>query len=478
MILTMNKIIKNTTLYTIGNILPQAAGFLLLPIYTRFLTPDEYGIIASMSVLGTILVVFFTLCVERSIPRLYFDHENENARRDFLGSITITLTAISLLVLLLIFLFKRFISLIFASIPFYPYYVYLILTVFFSVFAFIPLTYFRINEEAHKFISLSISLFVLNTSLVLWFVCGLNQGAEGWLKGMLFANIIFFPLYIFILYKIINLTFDFSILKESLSFSIPMIPGMLSAWILNLSDRIFIERFFALSDVGIYSLGYTIAGGIAILTSGFLMAYEPMFYKLANSKNQIDAKAMLTKYNTAYLIIVIFIVFLVAFFSKEFVLLLMDPKFADAYTIIPIIALAFLFLQGTGPFNFMIYQSKKTKQAMYIGVSCAILNVMLNFLLVPKYGAYGAAYATLLSFIYLFIFGYWYAATKCYFIPVMWKKLIPYLSVLSIVYLIFQFAVNVDIYLSLISKIGVVVILAIVFLHKNIDTIKKMVGPE
>ena len=155
----------------------------------------------------------------------------------------------------------------------------------------------------------------------------------------------------------------------------------------------------------------------------------------------------------------------------------MDPKYAEAYKIIPIIALAYLFSQGTGLFNLMMYQEKKTKQAMYIGVSCAISNVMLNFLLVPKYGAYGAAYATLLSFIYLFIFDYWYAK-KCYFIPIMWKKMIPYLSVLSVVFLIFLSAVRVDIYLSLILKIGVVVILAFVFLHKNIDTIKKMVGAE
>ena len=470
----MNKIIKNATLYTIGNILPQAAGFILLPIYTRYLTPDEYGIVASMNVLGVILVVFFTLCVERAIPRLYFDHENEDARRDFLGTIAITLTAISLFVLLLIFLLQNFVSMIYASIAFYPYYVYLIFTVFLSVFAFIPLTYFRIKEEAHKFISLSIGLFVLNTSLVLWFVCGLNQGAEGWLKGMLFAKIIFLPIYIFILYKIINFTFDFSIFKGSLCFSIPMIPGMLSAWILNLSDRVFIERYFTLSDVGIYSLGYTIAGGVAILTGAFFMAYEPTFYKLASSKNQGDAKAILTKYNTAYLIILIFIVFLVAFFSKEFIILLMDPKYAEAYKIIPIIALAYLFSQGAGLFNLMVYQEKRTKQLMYIGVSCAISNVMLNFLLVPKYGAYGAAYATLLSFIYLFIFDYWYAK-KCYFIPIMWKKLIPYLSILSIVFLIFLSAVKVDIYLSLILKIGVVMILAFVLLYKNIGTIKKMV---
>lgn len=470
----MNKILKNTTIYTIGNILPQAAGFLLLPIYTRYLTPADYGIVASLSVLGVILAVCFTLCLERAVPRLYFDYEDEDARRDFLGTITISLTAIALFVLLLIFVFRNYVSMIYVSIDFYPYYVYSILTLFLSVFSLIPKSYFMINEEAHKFISLSIGVFILDTTFKLWFVCGLNQGAEGILKGALFTQIIFLPLYVLILYKIINFTFNFSIVKGSLSFSIPMIPSMLSAWILNLSDRVFIERYFTLSDVGIYSLGYTIAGGIAILTGAFFMAYSPQFYKLASSKNQVEVKARLAKYNTVYLIALIFIVFLVAFFSKEFVILLLDPKYAEAYKIIPIIALAYLFSQGTGLFNLMIYQEKRTKQLMYIGVSCAILNVVLNFLLVPTYGAYGAAYATLLSFIYLFIGGYWYAK-RCYYIPIMWKNLIPYLSVLAILFFIFLFTVNVDIYISLILKVGVVTILAFVFLHKHIDTIKKMV---
>ena len=119
-----SKIIKNTSLYTLGNILPQAAGFILLPIYTRYLTPADYGIVSSMQVLSTILAVFFTLAIDRSIFRLYFDYKIEKAKRDYLGTITISLFFISISVLLLLFIFRGIVGQIFKSIELYPCYFY------------------------------------------------------------------------------------------------------------------------------------------------------------------------------------------------------------------------------------------------------------------------------------------------------------------------------------------------------------------
>ncbi|MDZ7672400.1 MAG: oligosaccharide flippase family protein [Halanaerobiales bacterium] len=73
----MNKIVKNTSLYTIGNILPKAISFLLLPLYTKFLTPEDYGILNSMILLRTFLIVFMTMAINKSVYRLYFDYEEK-----------------------------------------------------------------------------------------------------------------------------------------------------------------------------------------------------------------------------------------------------------------------------------------------------------------------------------------------------------------------------------------------------------------
>lgn len=466
-----SKIIKNTSLYTLGNILPQAAGFILLPIYTRYLSPAEYGIVSSMQVLSTILAVFFTLAINRSIFRLYFDYKTDKDKKDYLGTITISLFFISISILLLLFIFRGFVGQIFKSIEFYPYYFYAILTSFFLIFSLIPKIYFQINEKAGKFVFLSILQFLLNTVFVLWFIIGKQAGAAGMLQGRMLANIVIIPLFIYISSRTINFTFKPKILKESLVFSLPMIPALLSAWILNLSDRIFIERYFNLHDVGIYSLGYRIAGLILIFSGAFYRAYNPVFYKLANSENRNEARKKLHKYNSSYILVILIVVFFISFFSREVITLLLDPKYIEAYKIVPIIALAYFISQTSGLLNLSIYQDKKTLQIMYMILGSAGLNILLNFLLVPKLGAWGAAYATVLSFATFFVVKYWYAK-KCYFIPFAWGKIFAIFFPLLATVLLFQYGLNMDIYLSLFIKILICGIIGVFFMKKYYPQIK------
>lgn len=450
----MSKIIKNTTLYTIGNIVPQAAGFFLLPIYTRFLTPADYGIVSSMQVLNTILAIIFTLAVERSVYRLYWDYKTEKEKKDYLGSIVVALGCIATIVLALLFLFKDFVGLIYKSIPFYPFYVYAILTAYFSVFGLVPKIYLQLQQKAGSFVILSIMQFVANTAFILWFIVGLKAGAEGMLKGQMIGSGIMLPVFLFIGFKIINFTVKPSILKESLKFSLPMIPTLLSAWVLNLSDRIFIERYFSLADVGIYSLGYKIAGLVLILSGAFNLAYNPVFYKLANSDDQLMARKKLFSYNNTYVMVILLMCFLISLFSKEVIVILLDARYIEAYKIVPIIALAYFISQAGGLMNLSIYQEKKTVAIMMIAIFGAVLNIGLNFLLVPVLGAYGAAYATVLSFAGMTIIEYWYAR-KCYFIDYDWNKMIMGLlvvvPVVSTVYFI-----DINIYLSLFVKLFII----------------------
>ena len=146
----MSKIINNSIYYTVGNILPQAIGFILLPIYTKYLTPEDFGIVSSMQVLNVILTLLFTLAIDRSVYRLYFDYSNDKDKRDFIGTITISIFFISTTVLFIIFISNNLISQIYSSIDFYPFYVYVVLTAFFSVFSIIPQIYFQIKGKAGK----------------------------------------------------------------------------------------------------------------------------------------------------------------------------------------------------------------------------------------------------------------------------------------------------------------------------------------
>ena len=435
--------------------MPQAIGFILLPIYSRYLSPSDYGIVSSMQVVSGILAVFLTLAINNSVYRLYFDYKTDNDKKDYLGTVSISIFFISLIIVALLFLFKDVVVQLFKEIAFYPYYVYAISTAYFTVYSLIPKIYLQINKKAGKFVLVSLLQFFLSTAMILYFVIVEDEGAEGMLKGTLLATIFMLPLYLYISYKAINLTFKSRIFKETLSFSLPMTPALLSAWILNLSDRIFIERHFNLHDVGIYSMGYKIGSLVLVFASAFSLAYNPIFYKLANSKDQELAKVKLAKYNHLYVLILLILIFLISLFSREAIQLLLDPKYFEAHKIIPIIAFSCFVSQAAGLLNLSIYQDKKTVQMMYLIVGSAVSNIFLNFLLVPKFGAFGAAFATVLSFVLLFIVEYSYSK-KCYFIPFNWKEISQFLLPLFFVYFLLEFTLRTtSIYLSISVKVVV-----------------------
>jgi len=373
-------------------------------------------------------------------------------KRDFLGTITISLFMISTAVILILFVFHNYVSLIYKSIPFSPYIAYVILTSYFNVFSTVPLAYFQVTEQPRKFFLLTVGHFFLNISLILWFVVGLKRGAEGQLGAQLVGNLLLTLIYLFILTKLINFKFNRQILKHALAYSLPLIPAVLSGWVVNYTDRIFIERFFTLREVGIYSLGYQIALAVTIFAGGISRAYWPFFFRIANSEDQKEAKKTLNTTNTAYLLAVVLVVFLIAFFSKELVTILIDPKFLEAYKIIPLIAFGYLLSEAAGIQSLSIHQKRKTKALMYLGLFAAGINILLNFILVPRYGAYGAAYATIISFAVPLIVQYQYAK-RCYFIPWAWKRILSYSVALFAVVALFFFVVNINIYVSIIIKI-------------------------
>ena len=474
----MNKIVKNISLYTIGSALPKAIGFLLLPVYTRFLTPEDYGIVSSMAMLGTVVTIFFTLAAEISIYRLYYDYDSTEEKKEFLGTISIFLFLMSTLCVLLIFLFRNYVELIFKSIPFFPYYAYITLAIYFGIFSQVPQIYYMVIEQAEKFFFLTAGMFLLNIVLSLWFVVGLKAGAEGKLGAQLIANFLFVPLLLFLLNNKVKFKFNFAMLKNGLAYSIPMIPASLSAWVLNLSDRIFIERYFTLKDVGIYSLGYQLAEVVVLLSGGIHKAYAPHFFKVANSKDQKEAKKRLYRSNTAYITVTIFSVFLISFFSKEIVTLMMDVKFIEAYKIIPIIALSYLFGQTSGVLNLYIYQAKKTKAMMYLVMGSASLNIFLNWILVPRFGALGAAYATVASFAFLAVIKYVYSK-RCYFIPWAWRHIIKYVLGLGMIFLLFRVfeqMVEANMYAVLSIKICVTGVLAIYGIKDSGIDVKRLLS--
>lgn len=460
-----NKNYKNFSLYTVGNLLPKVFSFILLPIYTKYLNPSDYGIVNSMDVFSGFLVVFFTLSIERSIYRLYYDYKTEEEKRTYLGTIAISFFVLSTIILLVLFIFNNNLSLIFKSIPFYPYYLYAIITSYLSVYSIIPRIYYQIKEKADWFLTVSIIQMLANVLFVLWFVVYKNEGAIGMLKGTLYGTICTLPIFIYITSRVINLKFRLSVLRDSLVFSIPMFPVIISSWILNFSDRIFIEHYFSTWEVGIYSLGFKLASLVLIVVSALDNTFNPVFYRIANEVNQSESIIKLKKLANYYFYITISICCLIALFSKEVIEILFNERYLKAFSIVPLLCLSYLISLSSGIFNMMIYQEKKTKLIMVATIFGATISILLNFIFIPRIGVYGAALSAIISYIITFLIKYNYAK-KCYYIPIDWKYVLPFFLIAIALVSVFIYIDIENLYVSVFVKFFVVLLLILLYIVK------------
>ena len=465
----MKNIFKNTIIYSIGNILPQAAAFLLLPVYAKYLSPSDYGIIESVNALNPISVVFFTLCFGSSIFRLKHDYNSVEEKKLFYGTIfTSTLFFATFFFLIFLFLNKQIES-IYNSIHFFPYFFYMFLFVFINSFFDLPQKLLMLSNKSHIYVILSLSNFFLTASLILYFIIVKNEGPAGYLKATVFGSLLILPFYIYISVSNSYFKFSWKYFLNIWNFSLPLIPTLLSAWILNLSDRIFIERYFSIEEVGIYSLAFKISSTVLILVTAFDMSYRHVFFEFANDNDIENGKSNISKYNYLLMLIFICTTFVVSLFAKEVIIFLFNKKYMNAYLYIPFISFSFFFSVISGMIARFYEQSKKMKINMYIAISMAIVNLILNFILIPYWGIFGAIFATIIAFLLGCIFSYNYADRHFYFVPFKWKE-ISIISSVLITTLIFcnYFLKDLFIFNSFLikSSIASLIFITIILFHK------------
>lgn len=476
----MSRLIKNSTLYSLGKIIPQLSGFILLPIYTKYLSPIEYGQVQSMQIFGFVLLIFFTLATERSIYRLYHDYIDESEKRKFLGNIVIVILLVSITFLILIFLNRSIFSKIFPSIEFYPFYVIIITSTFFQCFSLAPLALLQVKQKAKVFISVSTTSFILSTSFILYFILVKDEKAIGLLKGQLIGNIIMCFYYIPFTLKHSYFKFDKLIIKSILKFSTPLIPALISAWVLNMSNRIFLDIYIsnpekALEQIGIYSLAFKLSNATTIIMGGLSTAFVPIFYEKASQPNQIRAKQDLVKLNDLYTIISFIICFLVCFFSKEIIPIFFNKSYHSAMNLIPFLVLTAFLTQVSGLFNLMNYQEKKTNSVMIVILVSAIVTILGYIFLIPKYLAIGAAWSLVFGFSLNLILSS-IIAKRNYYVPFPFTKYF-FLTLLgaTIIFIDINFK-TLPITISIIIKLFLLALIAVIGYRRIINRLNYLLN--
>ncbi|MGO1468947.1 MAG: lipopolysaccharide biosynthesis protein [Tissierella sp.] len=385
--------------YTVGNFFLKGIAFITMPIFTRLLSTDDYGLVSLFNTWAAVLTIIVALSLNSSVIRGY--HEFKDNYDEYLSS-TMFLSMISFLVFgVIISIFRdSFVELIGFS---YPIIILILLQSYFLyVISFNNSKYVcQYMYKKSLFISISKTLSGVILSIVLIFLMSDNLflgKVIGTLIPTVIAGIIIFIIIMYKGKKLINITYW----KFALLMSVPMIPHLIGHLILGQSDRILIDRFVGSNAVGIYSFAYNVGLISQVLLASLNSAWVPWFYKKMDEKNNIEIVKKSKNYITIFVILITGLIFI----SPELVRFMAPSEYKDATWIVPIIIISYFF---QFLYNLLVNVQFYFKKNLFIPIGtmiAAIINIGLNIYFIPKHGYAAAVYTTLISYIILFVMHY------------------------------------------------------------------------
>lgn len=396
-------LLKDMSKYLPAQIIPGVVGFISIPIVTRLFSPGDYGnyslVLATVAILS-LLVGWLSM----SIIRFYPVFERDGKLDYFYGNI-VKLFFISILIISVIFCGVLLTVKQLLSNQLYKLgYIGLILFVFTSLFNTLQ-HFLRSKRQVSWYSAFAIWKSVASIGLGLLLIVVFDFGIDGLLWGGSLSLILITP----ILWKksiskvsLTNSKISTPLIKEVAKYSFPLVIANIAAWVLSLSDRYILQFFRDSREVGIYSVSYNIsAHSIILLTTIFMLAAGPISINIWEKEGEEKSKLFLSKLTRYFLITCIPTVVGLSVLSKPIMEILTGREYFEGYKIIPFVTLGafFLGLQQRFQAGFVLY--KKTGFITFSIAASGLLNVVLNFLLIPKYGYMAAAITTLISYVFL-----------------------------------------------------------------------------
>jgi O-antigen/teichoic acid export membrane protein len=454
------KLIKNTTIYALGDIVPRFLNFITFPILTRYLLPSDYGIINYVTTLTTFLTALGFLCVNTYYMVHYYRCENEEARKKLLGNLFSFVILFNIIIIALFLLFGNYIFNALASkVSFNPYIIIALLFNFFNLFAVLPSALYRLLEKPALLTIINISNGVITMIFTFILVIHFNYTALGILYANLAVSALFSVIFLYTIRNHITWNLNLSQIKTVLAFSLPLLPGSLAYYITTLSDRILISKYLSLNDLGIYSTAATVASILTIVSFGAYKAFEPHIFKKWGDEAFLK---IFEGIRNGFIYVLLIGVLCLTVFSKEFFQIMTNVKFHVAYWYVPIIIIGIYCSSLSMLYGTIITAKGKTKINSLINITGACISIVLNVLLLQKYGLVIAAMVSSLAMTVMMSISIWYADLKIDRIKPFCCILISAISIYILVYCVDIHQIVISILVKVLALSVVLYILSLI----------------
>jgi O-antigen/teichoic acid export membrane protein len=419
---------KDSLIYMIPSFLTRGLSIILVPLYTRVLSPADYGSLDLLLVFAALINLTVAFEISQGLARFYTGKQDIEQKKAYVSTaLWFTIGCYSLFSLVAI-IYNHQLSLMVMSREGFES-VFLIGVAYIWVNGIFSLIHnqFRWDLRSKKFVETSLISTFTSIAISVWLAYFMSWGIEGLLYGMLAGASIGCAYGVWHLRQTFQPQFDTEKLKRMLFFSAPLIPSGIAVFLSMYIDRLMINHFLSIDDVGMYGIAFRLAGTVGLVMIGFGSALTPLIYKHYREK---DTPRQMANIFRTFIVMALIAYLFLSLFSQEILYLLTTPSYYSAaplvIMLVPAILLSrmYIFAPGTSIAN-------KTHIILWINIMGAILNVIFNWIFIPLIGLQGAAVGTLLGYSCVFS-TYMIFSQRYYPVPHRWLPITSAIIAISI----------------------------------------------
>lgn len=392
---------KHSAVYGLGGLVSRVLAIVLLPLYTHYLTPSDYGAIETLVAGSAVLVTLLRAGISSAFFRFYFDAKDDAGRILVVRTafwFTMVMSTAALVVG--IALAGPLSHLLFSTGDRSG----LVRAAFVGLWA--QMNYeqitslFRVEERSTQFAIASVSNVFITIVMTIVLVVGFGQHALGVIVGNFIGTLIVYVVLLGYRRYQLGLQFDRELLRQMNRFGLPLVPAAIFLWGINFSDRLFLVRYVGQDEVGLYSIGVRLASAIVFLQFAFRTAWPAFAYSI---KSDEEAKKTYAWVLTYLVLITSWISLALGVLSPWLARLLTKPEFYGGARVVSMLAFAGVAFTAYTVVSIGVGRARKTQFNWVVTGVAAALNIGLNFVLVPRYGMVGAAITTVLAYTVMFV---------------------------------------------------------------------------
>lgn len=407
-------LIRSAGTYGFFSMINNAIPFFLLPVMTRYLSPEEYGYVSIFMILLTLAVPIVGINFSGAYSRAYFAKDRFESPVYF-GTIVLATAVSGVLFTVLVGALRIPLASLFSFPASWLWLVPIAASA--KCINDIILVHWQVRKKPIQFGMFINFRTVIQATMAILLVIVVNLNWQGQVYSMVLAPLISAPIGLLIMTFNSGIKFSFYMdyLKHAFLFGLPLIPHTLAGFLNSSINRIFISKMIGVAEAGLYTVGFQVGAVILLFAIAFNQAYTPWLFERLN-KGSPKLNIRIVKITYIYFILILFFSLMFALFAPWLLSFFVGKSFQAANLYIIWIALGFAF---TGMYfmvvNYLFYV-EKTYYLSIITVIMSLINIFLNYFFIKTRGSIGAAQATTIVSFFTFII-VWYVASKVYKMP-------------------------------------------------------------